>query len=249
MSDQLAHAVIVSGADENNYEKYLSDTTTEADEIIRIEEHPNPSKTSSGIYIEDVRNLQTTVRTAKRGIRTIIILNDAAKLTVQAQNALLKLLEEPREGLHFILRTPSPAKLLQTVRSRCQTITLKTTTDSVTLPDDMKARILFMAGESPSEQQRLASDTKYFQHRSKLFALAKEFIGGDAYIRLTIVKQVGDKRDAALEFIEVILRMYSALITRNFTPRLRDEATLFLDIDQSIRANANSKLQLLRVVV
>lgn len=249
MSDQLAHAVIVSGADENSYEKYLRDITTEADEIIRIEEHPNQSKTSSGIYIEDVRNLQTTVRTAKRGIRTIIILNDAAKLTVQAQNALLKLLEEPRKGLHFVLLTSSPAKLLQTVRSRCQTVTLKTTTDSVTLPDDMKARILFMAGESPSEQQRLASDPKYFQHRSKLFALAKEFIGGDPYIRLTIVKQVGDKRDVALEFIEVILRMYNALITRNFTPRLRDEATLFLDIDQSIRANANSKLQLLRVVV
>lgn len=63
------------------------------------------------------------------------------------------------------------------------------------------------------------------------------------------MKQVSDKRESSLEFIDVLLRMYNALITRSFSERLRDEATTLLDIDQAIRANGNHKLQLLRAVV
>lgn len=245
----LAHATIVSSLQGGDYSSYISSVVTADDEIIRIDEHPNQAKTSTGIYIDDVRNLQEIVRTAKHGVRTIVILEDAAQLTAQAQNALLKLLEEPREGLYFILCTSSPMKLLQTVRSRCQLVALSSETTLVELPDDTKARILFMAGESASEQQRLATNVTYFERRSKLFAQAKEFVGGDAYARLVIVKQVSDKRDASLEFIEVALRMYSALLVRSFSERLRDEAALLLEIDQAIRANGNHKLQLLRAVV
>lgn len=38
--------------------------------------------------------------------------------TRPAQNALLKILEEPAEGVHFFLVTPTPNHLLETVRSR-----------------------------------------------------------------------------------------------------------------------------------
>jgi DNA polymerase-3 subunit delta' len=37
----------------------------------------------------------------------------------ESQNALLKNLEEPPEGVVFILSTPSPEKLRETIRSRC----------------------------------------------------------------------------------------------------------------------------------
>lgn len=51
-----------------------------------------------------------------------VVLEDAANLTVEAQNALLKILEElPKEAL-FILGADSDSKLLPTVVSRCQII-------------------------------------------------------------------------------------------------------------------------------
>lgn len=53
-----------------------------------------------------------------------VVLEDASQLTDEAQNALLKTLEElPEHGL-FILATDSDSKLLPTVVSRCQIIHL-----------------------------------------------------------------------------------------------------------------------------
>lgn len=249
MAQPLAQATIVSTAQGGDSELYISSVITKTDEIVRINEHSNTSKTSTGIYIDDVRNLQEMVRTAKQNVRTIVVFDDAAKLTVQAQNALLKLLEEPREGLYFILCTVSPMQLLKTVRSRCQIVTLQADSVAIDIPDDLKARIQFMAGDSVSEQKKLATDARYLERRSKLFGLAKQFVGGGAYERLIVVKQVSDKRESCLEFIDVLLRMYSALLTRSFSERLRDETTTLLAIDQAIRANGNPKLQLLRAVI
>jgi DNA polymerase III gamma/tau subunit len=54
--------------------------------------------------------------TAKR----VVILDNAEYLTIQAQNILLKTLEEPRPDTFFCLITTNPNKLLQTIQSRCQ---------------------------------------------------------------------------------------------------------------------------------
>ena len=55
------------------------------------------------------------------GFRTYIITN-AEKMTVQAQNALLLSLEEPPSFVMFLLLTEDSAKLLETIRSRAQTL-------------------------------------------------------------------------------------------------------------------------------
>lgn len=47
------------------------------------------------------------------------VVQDAETMNPNAQNALLKLLEEPPEGVVLILSTASPAMLLPTIRSRC----------------------------------------------------------------------------------------------------------------------------------
>lgn len=49
-----------------------------------------------------------------------VVLEDAANLTVEAQNALLKTLEEPPPEAILILGAASDAKLLPTILSRCQ---------------------------------------------------------------------------------------------------------------------------------
>lgn len=54
----------------------------------------------------------------------VLILCDAHTMTPQAQNALLKILEEPPRHLLFILTCENRAQLLSTIRSRVQAITL-----------------------------------------------------------------------------------------------------------------------------
>ncbi len=49
----------------------------------------------------------------------VYIIVEAETMNASAQNAALKLLEEPPLGVHFILCTDNPEKLLVTVRSRC----------------------------------------------------------------------------------------------------------------------------------
>ena len=54
--------------------------------------------------------------------KRIFVVEDAEKMNDSASNALLKTLEEPPATTHLILITSRPDSLLQTIRSRCQTI-------------------------------------------------------------------------------------------------------------------------------
>ena len=56
------------------------------------------------------------------GRRLVVIIDKADALLVEAQNALLKTLEEPPSASSFVLVTATPDLLLPTVRSRCQQI-------------------------------------------------------------------------------------------------------------------------------
>jgi len=56
------------------------------------------------------------------GRRRVVIIDQADAILVEAQNALLKTLEEPPSASSFVLVTSTPDVLLPTVRSRCQQI-------------------------------------------------------------------------------------------------------------------------------
>ena len=56
--------------------------------------------------------------------RKVYVLLEAQTMSEQAQNALLKILEEPPENVLFLLTVPSASALLATVRSRSQLLTL-----------------------------------------------------------------------------------------------------------------------------
>lgn len=76
-------------------------------------------KVARDIRIADIRRLdRLTTLSAHRGGRRVVLIWPADEMTTEASNALLKTLEEPGQGLHFILVSAHPAKLLPTVRSR-----------------------------------------------------------------------------------------------------------------------------------
>ena len=74
------------------------------------------SKTS-GISIDQIREL-IQMTAVKSSIPRFFIFRNAEKLRPEAQNAALKLFEEPKENYHFILQTTTPEALLSTIRSR-----------------------------------------------------------------------------------------------------------------------------------
>ena len=51
--------------------------------------------------------------------RKVYLIEEAESMNAAAQNAALKLLEEPPRGVYFLLCVTNPAPLLPTVRSRC----------------------------------------------------------------------------------------------------------------------------------
>ncbi|WP_066800655.1 DNA polymerase III subunit [Moraxella oblonga] len=75
------------------------------------------------IKIDEIRTLQEYSHTKGQGVR-VMVLNNADTLTVGASNALLKTLEEPRAGVHLLLISDNPSRLLPTIKSRVQALPL-----------------------------------------------------------------------------------------------------------------------------
>jgi DNA polymerase III subunit delta' len=76
---------------------------------------------SGSIKIDQVRDaIDRSAYRPFEGRRRLVIVDEADALVPEAQNALLKTLEEPPPGSVFVLITSRPDVLLPTVRSRCQ---------------------------------------------------------------------------------------------------------------------------------
>lgn len=75
------------------------------------------------LRVDQVRDLIADITGAPFEARgRVFVIDDAHTMNDSAQNALLKSLEEPPLRSHVILVSASPQGLLQTVRSRCQTL-------------------------------------------------------------------------------------------------------------------------------
>ena len=79
--------------------------------------------------VDDVRELVRTASLTPVGARwQILIVEDADRLTEQANNALLKAIEEPGARTVWMLCAPTIEDVLPTIRSRCRLVTLSTPT-------------------------------------------------------------------------------------------------------------------------
>jgi len=94
--------------------------------LIEKNQHPDfslivPKEPACEIHISQIRDLQKNLnlRPQMSSFKSVII-DDAETLNWQAQNCLLKTLEEPSAGSLLILITSKIEKLFETIRSRCQ---------------------------------------------------------------------------------------------------------------------------------
>ncbi|MGL4762631.1 MAG: DNA polymerase III subunit delta' [Sarcina sp.] len=77
--------------------------------------------TENSFKISHVRELVSEVnKKPYEGDKKVIILYDGQKMTIEAQNALLKTIEEPPNGVYIIILATNLELILDTIKSRCQ---------------------------------------------------------------------------------------------------------------------------------
>ena len=120
------------------------------------------------ITVEEIRKLKSFFNmSAADGGWRVAIIDAMDDLNIQAQNALLKILEEPPEKVLFLMVCHQPGRLLPTIRSRCRELRL-TALDAASLgsammdagfaPDADTEALASLSGGSAGEAARLIAD-------------------------------------------------------------------------------------------
>jgi DNA polymerase-3 subunit delta' len=110
------------------------------------------SPETQDISIDQVRTLvlARAAFSSHEGRAKVFIVRRAEELSIAAANALLKTLEEPGRGTHFILLTSEADTLLPTIRSRTQRVRF------AALPDAVVAKLLIARGTSEPRASDIA---------------------------------------------------------------------------------------------
>ncbi|RED12167.1 DNA polymerase III subunit delta' [Pontivivens insulae] len=136
--------------------------------VLRRPYDDKAKRLKTAITVDEVRKLKSffAMSSADGGWRVAII--DAMdELNVPAQNALLKLLEEPPARVLFLLVTHQPGRLLPTIRSRCRTLRLgelaqadldSAMTDAGAPPGAEAAALASLSAGSVGEAVRVLAD-------------------------------------------------------------------------------------------
>lgn len=203
------------------------------------------------ISVESIRRLYDMTKTIETG-RRIIAIDYAERMGHQAQNAFLKLLEEPGLNTHFILLSHEPSRLLPTILSRVQTLELRPITkeqsetllSSLSIKDPQRrTQLLFMASGLPAELARLATDEAYFTQRAQIVRDARQFVQGSAYDRLKIAQQYKDNRAHALLLLNDAMNMLRTAVEAGKSDLVPVINSLLKSYER-IEANGNVRLQL-----
>src|SRR5436190_1206255 len=107
--------------------------------------------------VDEVRRRVITAAAYRpfEGERRVFVIEAAEAMADESQNALLKTLEEPAAYVHLILTTSQPAALLETVRSRCQTVLFAPLADEAAgrrPADAPRARLATLAAEAGQDE-------------------------------------------------------------------------------------------------
>jgi DNA polymerase-3 subunit delta' len=203
-----------------------------------------------GIGIEAIRELYKT--THSKNQRQVVIIDHAEGMSVEAENAFLKLLEEPRAGLQFVLTTPHITALLPTIRSRVQVLDVRTVPDvglepllTSAQPAD-KPQLLFIANGRPAVLAQLLANTEAFTKAKQTMQRAKELLAAKPYERMIAAGELASDRQRAIEVLEAMLRMASLQLKK--TPGAQHWLTMAERLETALANldhNANVKIQLL----
>lgn len=217
----------------------------------------NANHETGTIAVETIRTLYEQTR-AKTAAKQIIIIDSADRMSLGAQAAFLKLLEEPNEHTHFILTTHSLQQLLPTVRSRVQIVLVEPISPEQTqvflsnLPISnatIKNQLEYLASGLPAELQRLISDEAYFKQRAETMSDTRMFLTGSIYEKLLVVHKYHQDRVKALQLVDSAIMVSRRSINVKPVTHLVFQLENLLHAREKIESNCNIRLQLASLVM
>jgi replication-associated recombination protein RarA len=236
---------------------YIADEVGDVELTVLPEKDEKIDLEKGVISIDSVRRLYDQTKSIQTG-KLVIVIDYAERMGLPAQNAFLKLLEEPGKGVYFILATHTPSKLLPTVTSRAQLVNLKPISSAQTAQflntlgvnePKKRSQLEFMAFGLPAELARLASDDKYFEVRSSIVRDARDLLQASTYRKLQIANNYKDNREQSMQLIDDATGLLKKSITANPDSGLILQIDKYIYARQQIQANGNIRMCLARLVL
>lgn len=219
LNDSFSHANLIIGDDgigKSIIAKYLSNQlirekgNMESVDIVKY--YPN----SNSFGVDDVRNIIHEVnKKPYEGDKKVLILYKCDKLTIQAQNALLKTIEEPPKGVYLILLSDSLEVILDTIKSRCQiykltplnkeemTTYIKNNYSSLDLEDE-KSALAYSAG-IPGNVDKFINDPKLKILRDICIELFDDILNKKQEFTLKYGELLKDAKDDKFDLLNILL--------------------------------------------
>ncbi|HEY3637658.1 MAG TPA: DNA polymerase III subunit delta' [Rhizomicrobium sp.] len=137
--------------------------------VLKRGAHPETGKPMTVLGVDEIRKLGNFFgMTSGAGGWRVAIIDTADDMNDAAANALLKILEEPPSRSMLILLAHAPARLVSTIRSRCQLLRLRALSDTLlaeqlaarlpNLSAEDRARLISLSGGSLGMALRLAGE-------------------------------------------------------------------------------------------
>ena len=219
INDSFSHANLITGDDgigKSIVAKYLASViigkknNSESIDIVRY----YPSSNSFGV--DEVRNIIDEVnKKPYEGDRKVLILYKCDKLTVQAQNALLKTIEEPPQGVYLILLSDSLETILDTIQSRCQVYKLTPLSKEEissyiedkypSLSLDAKQAALAYSTGVPGKVDRFIEDQKLKDLRDTCIELFEDILKREQGVVLKYEEILKNSKEEQIELLNILL--------------------------------------------
>ena len=194
------------------------------------------------IKVEEIRDLISQVYLKPIYLkRKIFIIDDADKMNVNAQNALLKILEEPPIYATIILIVSNKEKIIKTIQSRVTEIKFNALTDyeiEKIIGSDINVKF---ARGSVSKAKSLI-ENNYFDVSKEIIDLfeQKNF--------LNINKKINENKDEITKILEFIKLIYHSEINKDTSRKVK----IIGIIDEAIKnlnRNANTDMTLDKMII
>ena len=189
-----------------------------------------PFERKRNIGVGQVRSMQKRLTTRPTlGDKRVIIIDAADDMERSASNALLKSLEEPPSGSHFLLVSHQPSKLLPTIRSRCRALRFAALSEEqlrhVLAKQDVDAtpEALHAAIEGANGSPGLALQLIALKLGEVRKAMAHILEGGDPHFeaRAALANAIGPRPDR--ERLAAVVSLARSLLAKNMAKGSRED--------------------------
>ena len=189
--------------------------------------------------------------------RKIYIVNEGEKMTPQAQNALLKTLEEPPEYAVIVILTTNVEALLPTVLSRCVVLNMKPVSDTLVKKylmeqlgvPDYKANIcVAFARGNIGKAKLLASSEEFEKVKDEAISLVKNINDMEIHEIVKAIKKISEYKFDVNDYLDILMAWYRDVL---FFKATKDVNSLVFkeEIQQIMRVSDRSTYEGIETIV